>query len=296
MLKKIIQILIVFWGLTIAASTLAITTTTTKKPIGPPYPQVWGYDLSTLPAMKYGATSISAHPMQDGDIWFLVTQSYTVKPSMESSEKCVNEKYLLIKFFKNEKITLSEKERIELFKIIDKDGDPTKYKYDQEFHFSDKSKFKFCSNNSGGKYFCPDFYEQYFLKTSPQGQESKHSILVAEPQVKMWVDGGAGDRSGAPFYYQKLRLIRNIIPLKDDTFVVFENGSSLILRFNKDFKTKFKPETPIRIQGTDVMRNFFVIDYSVIEDLEEKHLGSPGPFFQNLHDNLLSYFQEKYNK
>ena len=96
----------------------------------PPYPDVWGYDLSTLPAIKYGAASVSAHPMKNGDIWFLVTKSYKIKPSMESSEEHFDKKYLLIKFFKNEQIELSEKERIKLFKIIDKDGDHTTYSYD----------------------------------------------------------------------------------------------------------------------------------------------------------------------
>ena len=168
--------------------------------------------------------------------------------------------------------------------------------YDQEFHFSDGSKFKFRPNPSGGKCFRPDFYEQYFLKTNPQGQEKKYTILVAEPQVDIWIDGGLSDIYGGEFYYQKLRLFRDIVPLKDDTFIVFENGGSLILRFNKDFETKFQPVTPVRIQGDYIMRNFFVIDYSVVKELENKYPGKPTPFYQNLHDNLLCYFHEKYNK
>ena len=44
------------------------------------------------------------------------------------------------------------------------------------------------------------------------------------------------------------------------------------------------------------MRNFFVMDYSVIEDLTKKYPGQSIPFYQNIHDGLLSYFHEKYNK
>ena len=43
------------------------------------------------------------------------------------------------------------------------------------------------------------------------------------------------------------------------------------------------------------MRNFFVMDYSVIEDLAKKYPGSPAPFFQNIHDALLVHFHEQYN-
>ena len=44
------------------------------------------------------------------------------------------------------------------------------------------------------------------------------------------------------------------------------------------------------------MRNFFVIDYSVIENLKKEYPGNSIPFYQNIHDGLLSYLHEKYNK
>ena len=75
----------------------------------PPYPDVWGYDLSTLPAMKYGSAGMRAYLMDDGDVWFLITESYKIRPSMEDIEEHSNYKYLLIKFFKNEKKTYLKK-------------------------------------------------------------------------------------------------------------------------------------------------------------------------------------------
>ena len=103
------------------------------------------------------------------------------------------------------------------------------------------------------------------------------------------------DRNGSPFYYQKLHLLNEIIALKDDTFIVFENEGNLILRFDKDLKTKFKPITPVRIRDNYIMRNFFVIDYSLIENLEKKYQAQSDSFYQNIHDDLLSYFHKKYN-
>lgn len=99
---------------------------------------------------------------------------------------------------------------------------------------------------------------------------------------------------GAEFFYQKLYRLRNIIPLKDDTFIAFSRNSNLIIRFNKNLETQFKPVAPVQIQGDYIMRNFFVIDYALIENLKKEYPGSPMPFYQYVHDGLLNHLHEKY--
>ncbi len=289
MFKKTVYLFSLLFTLLINLSVMAAT-----PKAYPPYPDIWGYDLSTLPAMKYGSAGMRAYLMDDGDIWFLITKSYDITPSIEDFEKHSNYKYILLKFFKNEKKELSQKEYNQILNLIDKQKSRLDSIYDEEVTFSDGSKLQFSPNYTTAKCFFPDFYNRYFLKTDTQGQQRKISLLAAYPFVKMIIDGRPSERQAAPFFYQKLYFLSNIIRLKDDTVIIFEEGGSLILRFNKNFETKFQPITPVRIQDNYIMRNFFVIDYSVIEDLEEKHPGSPAPFFQNLHDNLLTYLHEKH--
>ncbi len=289
MFKNTVYFLSMLCGLLINLSVIAATPKTY-----PPYSDVWGYDLSTLPAIKWGSASVEAYPMDDGDIWFIITHSYKTTPSMDTSENELDSKYVLIKFFKKEQVELSEKQAEEIIKIVEKQKPTLRKIYDEVITFNDNSKLQFCPNHTSVKLFSPNFYNRYFLKTDPQGQQKKYSILAASPQVRIYLDGGLGEIAGGPLFYQKLYMLRSIIPLKDDTFIVFENGSNLILRFNKDFETKFKPVTPVRVQGNYIMRNFFVIDYSVIEKLEAEYLGQPVPFYQNIHDALLNYLHKKY--
>ena len=291
MFKKTVHLFSLLFALLINLSVMAAT-----PKAYPPYPDIWGYDLSNFPAIKWQSASVEGYPMDNGDIWFLITYSYDTKFLADFSDDESNFKYMLIKFFKGEQIELSEKGRENFFKIINKQKLFSKPSYNQEFIFSDNSKLKFSPNHSSSKCFSPDFYDQYFLKTDSKGQEKRFSILEAASQVTILFDGGLGERCGAPFYYQKLRTLSVIIPLKDDTFIVFDNGSNLILRFNKNFETKFKPVTSVKIQGNYIMRNFFVIDYSVIENLEKEYPGNCIPFYQNIHDGLLSYFHKKYSK
>ena len=291
MFKKTVFFLSMLCGVLVNLSVMAGTPKTY-----PPYPNIWGYDLSILPAMKYGSAGMRAYLMYDGDIWFLITKSYDITPSFEDIEKRSNYKYILLKFFKNEKIELSQKKYDQIINIIDKQKSRLKSIYDTEINFSDGSKLQFVPNYTAAKCFFPDFYNQFLLKTDPKGDQRKISILGAHPSVKMIKDGRPSDRAPAPFFYQKLYLLSNIVPLKDDTFLLFEEDGSLILRLNKNLETKFKPITPVRIQDNYIMRNFFVIDYSVIEALEKEYPGNSIPFYQNIHDGLLSYFHKKYNQ
>ena len=262
----------------------------------PPYPDVWGYDLSTFPSVKWGASSIQAYAADDGDIWFLATYSYKSNYFKDLSENNTDYRYMLIKFFKGEKIELKEKELTKFFKLVEGKRISAQFMDGHNITFSDGSKLEGCSQPSSPKRLSPDFYHNYFLKTDKSGKENRYSILAASPQVEIWLDGGLGDVPGAEFFYQKLYVLRNVIALKDDTFITFSRDSNLIIRFNKNLETQFKPVTPVQIQGDYIMRNFFVIDYSVIENLKKEYPGNSIPFYQNIHDSLLSYFHEKYNK
>ena len=46
----------------------------------PPYPDIWGYDLSDYPAVKEGHAAIMSYYTPDGDIIFSFTAEYSEEP------------------------------------------------------------------------------------------------------------------------------------------------------------------------------------------------------------------------
>jgi hypothetical protein len=262
----------------------------------PPYPDVWGYDLSEFPAMKWGLAGVTPYAMDDGDIWFVVTYSYKKTNPMDSFAPFTDYKYVLIKFFKGEQSILNAQEREKLFKITEGKKIFLGYLHDNDIDFSDGSKLSIHQGSMTKRCFVPDFMRNYIVKIDAQGKEKKYSILGAATQVSIHqsdVDCVAEENS--PFFYQKLHTLTEFIPLKDDTFIVLSTSEpNIILRFDKDFKTKFKPATPVTIHGSDIMRNFFVIDYALIEELYAQFTGKSDQVYQRIHDALLTHFQEQY--
>jgi hypothetical protein len=264
--------------------------------IHPPYPDVWGYDMSEFPAVKWGLADVIPYAMDDGDIWFVVDYSYKKTNPMDFFSPTTDDQYVLIKFFKGEQTILNAQERKKLFKITEGKKISTGYSQPAQMTFSDGSKIK-VHTYAPAKRRCyvPDYAVNYFSRVNAQGKEKKYSILAASSQVSIWEsDVDCMAEGTSPFLYQKLCTLTDLIPLKDDTFIVISSESNLILRFDKDFKTKFKPVTPVTIHGSKIMRNFFVIDYALIEKFEAQSLNQAGSLYQNIHDALLTHFQEQY--
>ena len=236
-------------------------TDTSTEQIVPPYPEIWGYDMSEFPAMKWGLAGIDAYAMDDGDIWFVVDYFYRKTNPMDFLAPTADDQYALIKFFKGEISILNWEERKKLFEATEgKDLDF--YPNPVHMTFSDGSEIKVHQYSPPNmRCYTPDFSEHYLIKIDPKGNETKYSILAAYPQVSIWKDDpDCQPREVSLFFYQKLHALTNVIPLKDETFLVLSGNSNLILRFDKNFKTKFKPSSPTKISGNMIMHNFFVID------------------------------------
>ncbi|MDF3047164.1 MAG: hypothetical protein K0R73_282 [Candidatus Midichloriaceae bacterium] len=59
---------------------------------------------------------------------------------------------------------------------------------------------------------------------------------------------------------------RQIIKLEDDTFFLFDSNFYLLLRFDKDFKTKFKPQHKVRLDDKrELQSNFYVLPRAKVE-------------------------------
>lgn len=273
----------------------AATAVGTVKKSYPPYPDVWGYDLSELPAMQWGAVSVFAYAMDDGDIWFLMTHSYKTSNPMDFFSPDTDRKWFLLKFFKGEQTELSAQAVEEVFKVTEGKEVEEKWHTSELMTFRDGSKLSVHYGSMPKMCFIPSCYRNYFIKTDMDGKETKYSVLVAAPQVRIYQDENFGEAEGAPFFYEKLCSFTSIVPLKDDTFIVFENGGNVILRLDKDLKTNFKPITPLSISGKEILRNFFIVDYSLIEGLLSQFILKPIPVYQNVHDALLLHFYNQYH-
>lgn len=256
----------------------------------PPYPDVWGYDLSDYPAFKQGGGIVSAYLMEDGDIWFFIDYSHSYKDPITRQE--IGEQYILIKFFKGEKQLLSAEE---MYKLHEKTKEKKSINLGtNKAVFSDGSRLVLKTSSPPKLCFIPDFGLDYFEKTTSEGKIEKYSILGALPQVRTWYDHNYCEHQGADFFYQKLYFFSTLFNLDDDTFILFSSEGNLILRFDKNLNTQFKPVSTIRVGGSTINRNFFVINHSLIEELEKKYMNAQVPVYQTIHDELLKYFRQKY--
>ena len=260
----------------------------------PPYPPVWGYDITDFPAIKNGCAAIDAYRMPDGDIWFLIDYAYQYKdPRQGVLGSRVNEEFVLLKFFKNEQTKLDLPERKAFLKLA---VDKKLSKLDSIVSFSDGGTLKMHFEPSPTLCRIPQFLGSYGIRTDANQYEKKYSILGVTPHVAIFEDKSFCETKGAPFFYQRLYALSVLIDLGDDTFLAYSGNSPLILRFDKDLNTKFKAEHPVLTKHSDmIFRNFFVVDYSVIEDLKNKNIRKKEvPFNQTVHDELLLYFEKKY--
>jgi hypothetical protein len=256
----------------------------------PPYPDVWGYDISEYPAVKWGQSGKQAYRMEDGDIWFIIDYSYKIKDPLKFPYEYYDEEYILLKFFSGEQRKINAKERTELFAL-------TKGKdvYSEIVSFSDGSTLQWKSGLAPRLCSTLDFVRGYFLKTDLAKNEIKYSILAARPQVDMISDQATCEEQAGHFLYQKIYPLYNLIDLGDDTFLAYTGGSNLILRFDRNINTQFKPVTPTIVRSYDfIRRNFFVVEYQLIEEIASKTIKRNVPYYQTIHDELLLYLQKKY--
>lgn len=276
------------------------------KRVGPPYPEVWGYDLSTFPSLRSGFSEMKAYHREDGDILFIVTYSYRTEDSLGPVDKNVDFKYKLIPFFKGKEKIISEKEYKSLLKKLANQEIPLDFVNGSEISFSDGSKLKLCKQENKCNHIVPDYYDNFLKKIDKDGYSQNYSILGASVKVEVSRDESCAEDYTVPLLYKKLYHFKKMIPLKDDTFIMVDKNQNLILRFNDNLYTKFKPVTSVDIQGDYIWGNFFKIDYSLINKFEKEFLEefafyhpdkTPPAYqkYQNIHDRLLCYLSEDYD-
>ena len=218
---------------------------TAVKHYGPPYPNIWGYDLRKYPPMVNTTENAVFFRMPDGDLWILF-DAEGKRTQTGSDDLYEITRYGLLKFFSGELAFLTLKEHDDFYDQHDKEyietiinfdeplssygirfKDGTQYRVDPGFDRSGYSGYP----NIGG--LISDFS---FLEISKPDLK-KTSVLplyfLDKPKTLELMGDGK-------LYNETFRLATfggPFIPLQDDTFLVPVDGR--ILRLRRDFSTDF---------------------------------------------------------
>jgi len=267
----------------------------------PPYPEVWGYDISDYQAVQDNNTLISAYSAPDGEIIFTFVSEDTPYGYIKDEDFKEKRRYKAIKFFEGKIIDIgTSKDRGAFVKdnhlkriggasITLKDGTVIKREYG--------STGRFCPDNSLVRVRLvkskPETGDGYIGKYAKDAE--RFSIIGAMPNIFRFRATKGEDpcpRSAEINYRQLYFLPGEFIQLEDDTFIAYETDKNLIIRFDRNIDTKFKPQHGIK--GTKIRdKNFFVIPYSVIEALNQKVLDNDEEWIQGAHDRLLKYLEQQ---
>lgn len=273
----------------------------------PSYPDVWGYDLSNYHATKTNKIYLEPYKSKDGDIVFLIDIKEGKGSSLE--EKFDNTTFIVIKFFGKSVNTIkgSDWQAFKLKNAIDNDSiNPVDMK---TIKLKDGSIIQPYSLPGGSVCQYNELAQKMLLKGKlkfnreelsfyDEGVE-KISIIGSTLDIWRYIDKGdgmcerGGPKGGELIYKQLYFLPSYIIDLHDDSFITY--SANFIIRFDKNFVTKFKPNMHIDFgsKAIDHMKgNFFVVPYSKIEELDTKAAQDNDHAVQGLHDRLWLYLND----
>jgi hypothetical protein len=240
----------------------------------PPYPDVWGFDFNYFDVVRNDSNA-RVNPLTyllHGDVWYAF-----ISQDVGDIYKDV---YTLYKFFEGTTDTISGKEYFEI------SGKSRNIRLDHKMEMKEKYCGWFqesCMRFSNGETIgdvsfssnCPvvnRFYRDHLEVGNAKGEQLRaYSVvaideeeLVYEP-TERWCDEGF-DASQDETITTNLYIMGGVIPLEDDTFII--GGSSLVIRFDQNLKTKFKGR-PVKLKdGRLFKNNFFVLPYEVVDQIE----------------------------
>lgn len=207
----------------------------TKKKY-PPYPEVWGYTVAD-PGYNYGA-SILAYPAKDGDVYFTYTKKYLKRITAQNvSESCKNLKRLAyIKYFSQENIPLTCPQYYAFEKIHKSRNNVFIIK--KSITFKDGSKIRNIQIGGGGNCYAP--FIHHFEKQNPKGKVLwRKTLLYVLPTPKKFHLRESCGAGGDEVVETVESIAARMILLEDDTFILYSPGINSVIRFDKNFKTKY---------------------------------------------------------
>ncbi len=272
----------------------------------PPYPDIWGYDLSKYQAVKENKNLIFAYKVDNGDYWFEFRNFIKMEDSNDEHNKkvTIEKKLGLLKFFEGTVARLTDQEEKYMSTLSGKSevwrdsGEKITFSNGHTIEIEYKfNRPKACDGET--------IREVSFIKKDEKGNElGEYSVIIATPtvsKVEEWTAEGAIDGCGFPsydgyIYKQLFSLSGKMIKLEDDTFILYKRNYNIIARFDQNFKTKFNPKVNFKTRdGRILKRNLFVIPHKVVNDIYLEVTDKKIPWIQGLHDGLMDYIIKNYN-
>jgi hypothetical protein len=246
----------------------------------PPYPDVWGYDL--IVDFDQESIRLTANLMHNGD--------YLLRyPSIETHDNDKTKGDTLLCFFAQKKIFFKELEAATKYanKLGLKYGPVKPYIILRDQKVMDLNIkpyviIKYNRTNSVHAFYArmtDRSFDTSDYEVSPIGIATHCN---AKHECTNWA----------------FSLAKRIIKLKDDTFFLFNPDYYLFLRFDRNFKTKFKPQHTVKLgNNRELKSNFYVLPYSKVNHFfEHVATGYTGKYDEDINRQFLDYlYKEEQN-
>lgn len=252
------------------------------KPSYPPYPDIWGYDL--MEDFNQDSIGLAAYYMNNGD-YILHYPSTKTDDSDEMD-------YTLLSFFERKKRVFKRiEDAMRYFDVLGFKPGPRIRPY---IVLSDG---KIIDINNKPKVFIKykrmfSLHDTYIRRLDDFGVDKPNDYEVSPIGIATHCDDKQVCNNWA------YSLARRIIKLKDDTFFIFDPHHYLFLRFDRDFKTKFKPQHTVDLgEGRKLKNNFYILPYAKIEHFfDNVAIGYVGEYNEDINNQFLDYLFEEEQK
>jgi hypothetical protein len=273
----------------------------------PPYPEIWGADLTHYVRLQQCETWPSEYKMPNGDIWFFFKTVDNEGHKVPISSR--KARWAMHQFFRNIAVDFDDAEWSAIpgdhdnpacgLEIIDK----LPYKVVCQITFaSGRTIESHDYSNNGSRCRTIDVISDLSLiKRNAKGEVLSEYVVLFIHSAHHLVEDTTGTCDD-PFYsgtepflkIQTIPMTGSLRSLDDGTFLVRSEG--VIVRFDENMKTKYQGQMVTLRDGRKLKSNFFVMPYSVLnkirtEVLENKNDGATPyyPTVQMYYDKVEDY-------
>ncbi|MGH7771542.1 MAG: hypothetical protein ACREQA_04840, partial [Candidatus Binatia bacterium] len=238
----------------------------------PPYPEVWGYELQ-MPGKDDSRSALEFTKLEDGDYAFTYVKSRITRQTREGTTYLTQ--YALTHFFSQEQKYITGNELEQFWED-----------HKRAWDLYNRPKARFHDGSWAGAFnptidACSGYLKGFSIaKVDTHGKVVRTVVplvLYAAPRedVARYPCEGNEDYDKDYFMRQVSVPEWHVLPLEDDTFLIYSYDENLILRLDKDFNSK-----------SDLLgRRVFIIDTDAYQEVALRSAGDD----QGINDALTDY-------
>lgn len=248
----------------------------------PPYPEVWGYDI--IDDANTASANVTPMSLSNGDYIFLY---HRLRLKVDKDVQGA-----IFHFFEGTKREF--KTSNELNKYLDSKGGVIPPEVTEYIKLKDKKIIDVAINNKAYLKYNNNHNKLHYsyIRRIDNFRDANTDYKLSAIGITVFCESDNKCKNLAYF------LAPSFIGLKDDTFIAFDDDYHLFIRFDKDFKTKFKSQHRIKLdQERELKSNFYVMPYSKIEYFFD-HLVQryAGEYNDDINRQFLDYLYEEESK